>query len=267
MLVQALGSAESTSVLDVLDALSSIASTVVAAAALYATARLNTALRRQEQVNNIPRLFLDEYADGRLSRPVQVPDLGAGATVSTLREAREHIRCFASDPAAWEQFLAMTKIVGNWENRIAYEFSLALQKLGASVFVGAIPLDFVLATGATQIITDWGYCHQLVERIRTDSPISPGTRLGPAQQVGYHRRHAEWLAYVAAVWLHQTWRSVELTVFLNAAAPADPGKGRDSRQIALVRKKLLLIQEADRELLSDTTERQLRRILRSGEDW
>ncbi|HEX8832469.1 MAG TPA: hypothetical protein VF705_14940, partial [Longimicrobium sp.] len=70
-----------------LDALSTVVSSVVAAAALYATIRLSTALRRQEQLNNIPRLYLDDYTDGTLASPVQVPDMGVGATLSTFREA------------------------------------------------------------------------------------------------------------------------------------------------------------------------------------
>ncbi len=264
MSVQTVVSSDAGSTLDMLDALASVVSTVVAAAALYWTARINLALRRQEQVNNIPRLYLDEYADGTFSSPIQMRDAGADVTLSTFKDARDHIRRSGKDAAARSRFLENSVKHETWENRVAYEFSLALQKLGASVFVGAIPLDFVLATGATRIIADWGYCHPLVERIRRDSPSVQNPRSG--EHVEYHRRHGEWLAYVAAVWLHHTWSTAELTAFLDAVAPAGPGKGRERQQIKLIRDKLDSIQRVDGELLSDTTERQLRRILRRDDD-
>lgn len=262
-----MSTSEPGSALDILTAVSPIASAFVAAVAVMLTWRINSAMRRQEQVNNIPRLFLEEYVDAKIARPIQVPDTDGGTTLTTLQEARECVRCLARDRGAWEGFLERSRDERKWENRIAYEISLAIQKVGASVFVGAIPLDFVLATGATQIVSDWGYCHRLVQRIRDDFPPLEATRFYLAKQVGYHRRHGEWLAYVAAIWLHQKWGSVELQQFLDATVPISPDKNRMNNQIAIIRERLDRIQQADQDILSDATAQQLKKILPPNQDW
>jgi hypothetical protein len=233
-----------------------ILSALVALLAILFAFRFRREPSRAEQMKNISELFIKEYLDRAFPHPITIGQ----ASVTTLKDAR----CLARAAVApkngetagesRKNFLSHTLDQSSWENKFAYELSLALEGVGAAVFAGALPLDFVLAVNADQIVEDWSYAEAFVNsenlRRRPDAPIPRRSSLQAV--VFYHRRHAEWLVYVAGLWLSRNWISgQEKRMAIDLSVPTIRCRERAIRQM-------------DKSLLASSTKSTLRRLIGRG---
>ena len=191
-----------------LTAIGALVSATIAAIAIWHAKRARSEVSWPDQIANLPDFFRNEYTERAFVPPVEV---SSTHKLHTLKDARLllHQGLLSQETNRIDQVLGEfhrnTLEIGTWQNRFAYELSLGLQSVGAMVLAGAIPLGWVLAVNGTQIIEDWIYCSRLVqERIRASNRINAKNLTGP-NHVGYHRRHGEWLAYAAAIYVSQNW--------------------------------------------------------------
>lgn len=94
----------------------------------------------------------------------------------------------------------------SWQNKISYEIGISLERVGIATFSGAIPLSIVFALLADQIIDDWIICHTWVANHRQkEMSLTP-------TNIPFHRRHAEWLSILCALWMkdhYPSYKSLE----------------------------------------------------------
>ena len=109
-----------------------------------------------------------------------------------------------SPQAARQRVLEATIEQGTLENKVADEIALALERVGAMVMAGGIPLCYVLAQIAPRIVQDWGLCSKLVEEVirQEKQPIYRPSR-SSGNKIWFPRLHGQWLAYAAAIWLER----------------------------------------------------------------
>lgn len=172
-----------------------------------------------EKTRNLPDFLGRDYLDRPLSSPLKIGD----EEVSNLKDARVFVREELrrkegeTDEAARERFLNSTSAKGSWHNQYAHELSLELQRLGAMVLAGAIPVNLVLAFHGYSIIEDWGYCSKLVKdhiQRTTKSPTREVDIDGEKVTIPFHRRHAEWLACAAAIYMSRYFKGGNLDELL-----------------------------------------------------
>ncbi len=231
--------------------LAALATVIVTCLALRATIKFRSELSLSEQIGNIPDLYVKEYLDRRFSVPLRV----GTQELHTLKEARalakEEIKPRDNETPgqARERFLNAT-LGSCWENKFAYELSLALERVGAMVLAGAIPLELVLAINGDQVIDDWMYCSRFIEKRLRDPQVAPTSRVDDAKNIYYHRRHGEWLAYAAAIWLFQKWEGGHLRDL-----------GATFGNVEVMRKHEQELRRIDSELIPEATQKSLRKIL------
>lgn len=165
-----------------------------------------------DQLANIPEFFRSEYTDRKLVKILKVNDV----EIDTLRNVRHivHGEIMLLEPVKLQDYLddfaERTLNPNVWLSKFAYEVSLALQSVGAMVLAGAIPLTWVMEMNGVQFIEDWGYCQRLVrEKVRSDNQLHPKNG-ATAAWLGYQRRHGEWLAYAAALYISRHWEGERL---------------------------------------------------------
>jgi hypothetical protein len=175
-------------------------------------------------------LLEELYLSRRLS---VVGDLSInGTTVTALRAAKEAAKAHRrSDSAGWARDATT---LGTWQNKFCYELSIALERLGAAVFTGVVPSRLVLCVASDQLIEDWLLLSDFIEAHRR----RPGgaTRELRGEKLDYHRRHAEWLALLAGLWMRCNF-------------PAYPGLGQLEQKLGggtRLRAKLTALTNADR---------------------
>ena len=187
-------------------ALGALGSLLVSVYALTATLEFRRELAYPEQVSHIADLFIDLYLDLRFPAAVEV----GGKQYATVKQVRELIRGELRDESLGDQraildrFREASCYQGTWQNALAYELSLGLERVGAMVFTGVLPLETVLAVNASGFSEDWVYASRLIEQeIRQQG--DPVSKLG---EVSYARRHGEWLACVSALYMSKFWNSL-----------------------------------------------------------
>lgn len=197
---------------ELVSAVIAFGSLIVAYLILRSAIRLRSDSAMPTQLSAIPDFIASQYLDRRLPAPLKL----GNTNLETLREAREHARRHVSPKpgkasnAARDKFLLATLSDEAWQNDFAYELSLGLEQVGAWIMAGAIPLRVVLALHSSQILEDWGYCSRLVnQRIRQDG-LSPNNPAKDDDSVYFERRHAEWLACAAAVYVRRNWHGASL---------------------------------------------------------
>lgn len=243
--------AEWATIAPVVASLAALATVAVTYLALRAAIRFRSELSLSEQISNVPDLYVKEYLDRQFSTPLFVDT----QELHTLKEARalakEEIkpRDNETPEQARERFLNAT-LGSGWENKFAYELSLALERVGAMVLAGAIPLELVLAINGDQIVDDWMYCSRFIEKRLRNPQVAPTSRVHDTKNLYYHRRHGEWLAYAAAIWLFQKWegghlRDLEATF----------------ENVETMRKRERELRRIDSELIPEATQKSLRKIL------
>ncbi len=191
----------------------SVGSLTMAILALLSTYQFRRELAYPEQASHIADLFIGLYLDRQFPTPV----VADGKTYTTLKQARESIRNRLRGKPLNEQkklldeFREATLNPDSWENSFAYELSLAQERVGAMVFTGVLPLETVLAINGYGIVEDWAYSSRLTEtHIRQpDDPVSV------KGSVPFQRRHAEWLACVASLYVSTHWRSQKQNLFID----------------------------------------------------
>ena len=179
---------------------------------IYATVlvlRFRHQLSFSEQIANIPNFLNKRYLDREIKGTKEDEP-------KTLKEARDHLR---KEDEGVEAFKIIQEKIGEkeekrrtWHNKYAYEASLALQNIGLMLIVGAIPIKLVLSEFACIIIEDWRFCQRFIEEdLRSETPLkwksSKTHKL--IKPMFYSRRHAEWLAYASALYLHEYWEFIE----------------------------------------------------------
>ena len=191
----------------------SLAAVLVALYAVRASFRFRRELSVSEQIANVPEWLRNQYWERKIEPPIDYKDEDKTRhELRTLRDVRRVLSSelsAASDEAAaklLEQFLSSTRDKNDWQNRVAWELSNALEDVGVMVLAGAIPLRLVLAADGPQILRDWGYCRVLVEeKLWKEAPIEPKAWTSRSR-VYFGRRHAKWLACAAAIYMDSYWK-------------------------------------------------------------
>ena len=230
-------------------------SALIALFAVFQALRFRSESSVPEKIANLPEYLSKQYVD----RVFEIRHKNGRRRTITLRDARLLAkrdispRRGESIAAARHRFVAATLEVGSWQNRFAYEVSIGLEWVGAMVLSGAIPLVLVLSLDSLLIIEDWVYCKQLVANvIRGQQPPLPKDR-GYRPFVGFHRRHAEWLACAAAIYISDNWTSTQLDGLLPLLGDS-----------ALIRSTEQAIRKFERPLISPSTRRELDHLLGRG---
>lgn len=194
------------------------------------------------------RLLGEVYLDRQLEHAP--PEFKA----KTLKEVRHQLRQRWAElepedsRRALEALRQETLVEGSLENAFAYEVGLALQRVGSSVYTGSLSLDLVLATNGYELVEDWVYCSALVEdRIRRSADPRSVSDL----TVPFARRHAEWLASIAIVYMKKKWVSPQTDTFLRFFGGLKHAREREK-----------LIREAEPELMPETVRKRVEELMR-----
>ncbi len=175
------------------------------ALSIYATAlvfRYRREFSLPEQVSNVPELLNREYGYREFTESIEFK----GPMPKTMMDARKIIR--RKEEANSIEQTSFCK-EGTLENEFAYQISIALQNVGMMVLSGAIPIKLVLPNIGKMIVEDWIRCYQLVERIRKKE-IEMKNIGSSDLSISFGRRHAEWLAFSAAIYLGNYWKGKDL---------------------------------------------------------
>lgn len=195
---------------------------IIAYITLLATIKFRSELSFPEQISNIPDILNEEYLKRQFSPPAKTNE----RELYNLKDARlliqDELKLKGDETLeqARDRFLTSTLQDFRdhdyyWQNKFAYEVSLGLEQVGIMILTGAIPLNLVLVLCAYQIIEDWGYCSILVkEKIRgNDAPIPKSQDY--KESVVFHRRHGEWLAYAAAIYMYKNYSGERLNYLIS----------------------------------------------------
>lgn len=154
-------------------------------------------VRIQHAAYNARALFeivVQQYLD----RPFSATRAPEHVQFANLRDAkRRALGELNSDPLSWAQDITDES---GWRNKVAFELSVALERLGVAVATGVVPLRFLLPLAAGQILDDWRICKPWVDFHRQNEPLFESQTAIPFQ-----RRHAEWLALLCAVWMNRAY--------------------------------------------------------------
>lgn len=239
----------------VFQALIALISLLLASAALQLSIRARRVLSTADQLSNIVPLFNDTYQFRQFPQQLVIER----NKVINLKEARVYVKKALapknneSVEQAREKLLSRTLILPSWENTFAYEVSLGLEIVGASVLAGAIPLSFVLGSNALQIVDDWLLCERLVnEKIRQQPEAVHLIDVSLQGEIRMQRIHGEWLAYASALWLSRSWSGGILDQFIDKAG----GK-------KMLEKSEKRLRQHSLGLMTDDTERAITRMLHS----
>lgn len=86
-----------------------------------------------------------------------------------------------------------------WQNRLAFQVSVHMEQIGAAVMAGCVPAKLLLPILADQVVEDWMICSSFVRSYRDREKVFHSSG------VSYHRRHAEFLALLAALWMNRNF--------------------------------------------------------------
>jgi hypothetical protein len=149
----------------------------------------------QQQVNSEEKLnafLMETYVLRSYAWSVQVKEHDFVTERSKVRQA------FIADSRNWEQELDAQLV-----NRAVPEMAHCLQQIGLSTFLGAVPLPLVFAVIGDDIVLDWLIVQPHIAQLNEKQPIL--SRKNTRTPVLAKRRHAEWLATIAYLWLNSNW--------------------------------------------------------------
>ena len=179
-----------------------------------------------QQVLNVRDAFISDYLDRKLRSEPEVSasqfgenwepikerfftnvQNGNSLKLVTLKDARQ-LAAFMlkEDFVNWEDFLTKTDVLNSWENRLAYEIGLAMNRLGALILSGAVPVGPVLALAARQFLQDYCYAKAHLGSIQTEAGQLETRASKPWGASKMDRRHAVWLAHASALHLLRQWK-------------------------------------------------------------
>ena len=146
-------------------------------------------------------IVLSEYLDrgfSSTSPPEDAPKVD-GEPIQQMRELKRLAKYQKmQNEQAWKEASVSDK--HPWQNKLAFELSIALERIGIAVFTGVVPANVFLALAADQVLDDWSLCEAWVENHQMKEDARD-----PEFGVHFHRRHAEWLFLFSALWMCQTF--------------------------------------------------------------
>lgn len=193
----------------VLQALAAVIMTAIAFVSLvavlwYQTRRVSAvtqALEAQQATHAGTGIFdivLSQYLDRHFTS-AEPPEVD-GRRVERIRELKSRAqKQRQTDKEAWAKASIDSQARG-WENRLAYELSIAMERVGIAVFTGVVPAGFFLALAADQVLDDWMLCEDWVTNYRKSESARD-----PKVGVYFHRRHGEWLFLLSALWMERSF--------------------------------------------------------------
>lgn len=174
-------------------------------------------LSLSEQISNAPDFIYKEYINRSLERPIMI----CGRNCATLREARN---AFTDRLSKDEQKECFTE-TGEWSDFV-YQLSIALENLGLLILAGAVPIKLVFPNVAGLIVEDWNRCFEVGGARRTRTIIlKASSKL--SKPISFQRRHAEWLATAAKIYMHNHWEGAGVDELLKQTEDV---KGLEKRE-------------------------------------
>jgi len=204
----------------------SISSVVISS---YLVMKHRRELSLSEQISNAPDFIYKEYINRDLERPITID----GRKCTTLREARNAFTDRLKNSGQKEQLADNDA----WKD-FAYQLSIALENLGLLVLAGAVPIKLVFPNVAGLIVEDWNRCHEVVGTRRT-KPITLKTSKQLTEPISFQRRHAEWLAIAAKIYLRNHWEGEGVEELLKHSENFKNLEKRE-RELREAEKKLVL---------------------------
>ena len=138
----------------------------------------------------------NEYLDRNFksSSSVEIPSLNK--PVSSLRIAKRNaIKSYWKNEESWKEITHVDS--DSWENKVAFETSISLERIGISVFSGALPVRLLLLLAADQILEDYIVCHYWIRTYRERERTRSGNKFD------FHRRYSEWIVMLSALWMEK----------------------------------------------------------------
>ena len=138
--------------------------------------------------------------------------------LETTRDLRTYIRGRVTETTTGRQspdhftlFVEQSCVKNTDEWKVIERLALEIQRLGFRVIRGAVPMQALLAGNGPNIVEDWGYCCEHVKIQHKDS-TDMQARVDPSVQ--FSRRHGEWLALVASLYLRRNWQGDRIKYLL-----------------------------------------------------
>jgi hypothetical protein len=205
----------------VADVVEIVAIVFTGVAALFAwlsarAARESASTARQSlDLSGITRFIAEEYESRRFDS-IPIPGLEGPSSLKEVRLLA--LRQYEEDAERWD----VESQVGNtWQNEVAYEIALMLEQIGVAVFTGLVPLRMVLALYGARFVKDWLLCRSWVRSYQDRAEMV-------SHHISYHRRHGEWLALVAAMWMDENWTYPNSKRVLSECGGTDGARARIS---------------------------------------
>lgn len=194
-----------------------IISVIVAIAVVWSAISNARTAHSQKRVYSLLSIFdyiSNEYLD-REFKSTDSPSI-EGKKINKVRIARtKAIKICYKNYDSWSKKSDLDK--KGWENKLAFELSVALERIGIAVFSGALPISILLPLMADQIIDDWILCYQWIKSYREQE------RIYDAQaKIPFHRRHAEWVVILSTLWMYKNYPKYEpLSIFAEKIVSKD----------------------------------------------
>ncbi|MGI4835121.1 MAG: hypothetical protein ACRYFK_16835 [Janthinobacterium lividum] len=167
---------------------------------------------------------------------------------------REQTRTlFKQDPEQWRNN-CLTNLLSRSQQLTTNEISHSLQHLGLAAFVGTVPLSLLLVNLGDSLVLDWMIIKHSVDMYRQHGMVY-STQV-TTQLVYAKRRHAEWLALIAFLWLTQNWHYEDQFGQVLTKITGDSYYGSTEQ----IKQQIRNITIADRSVLSDETKRDVHRL-------
>lgn len=199
------------------------------------------------QALNLYEIVVDRYLDAKwILRDFLTIDVGGGEKrqIGRMREAKQFAKGIPHEE--WKMASSINRT--GWENQLAFELSILLERLGISVFAGGLSPRVLLPIAADQILDDWLLCESWVQSFREKQNTY---RVTGNPDYPYHRRHGEWLAFLAFLWMRKHFSGYDSVLKFSIL------KGGDS----VILSKFLFYTRAELDLLDPTTKSEINSIL------
>ena len=196
---------------------------------------------------NLSAIFdfiLNEYLDKKI-QPLKISE--NEQPIDRLKVAK--MRAFESYNTNKDNWEEITKIQSErWESKVASETSISLERIGVSVYSGALPVRVLLLLAAGQILKDYIVCNCWVKshRERENTKSING--------IDYHRRYGEWLVMLSALFMNKYYPDYAPLAIVNELYGGEKE----------LENKFIDFKKHEKENLSPITEREISRILKGS---